>query len=476
MRGKTLVAPILLLAMASLCAAAHARGAKDITEASIRGHMEFLASDAMQGRGSGTLDEWRTATYIASNLRRWGIEPLGDGGGYVQTIDTGRVNATTAPVLRAGTLALTHGREMLVQSINDGPARGALFHYAPGVHAPAGSFVLIPEGVTPDPALLAGAAAMLTPETPQQREQWAAAGTRLPDDAPWFSGRGRTPVGIVRTALDPASHRAIAALPEGTGLAFEVQTAPRYTWNAIGRITGRDARRSHEVVLLSAHLDHLGVRGGAADTIFNGADDDASGTTAVLELAEALARAGKPKRSVIFVWFGSEEAGGHGARAFLENPPVPLTDIVANLEFEMIGREDPAVARDTLWLTGFERSDLGATLAKQGARLVRDPHPEQNFFQRSDNYALAREGVIAHTVSSFNLHSEYHTAADDLSHIDFAHMTRAIRSMYEPIRRLLNTKFVPAWHENCRPQKTAGPGSTPGPTASAQKGPGDTTC
>ena len=96
------------------------------------------------------------------------------------------------------------------------------------------------------------------------------------------------------------------------------------------------------------------------------------------------------------------------------NPPVPLTQIVADLQFEMLGRPDPKVPPGTLWLTGFERSTLGPELARQGAALVADPHPEQNFFQRSDNYPLALRGVIAHTISSFGLHTDYHRPSDDV--------------------------------------------------------------
>jgi len=151
------------------------------------------------------------------------------------------------------------------------------------------------------------------------------------------------------------------------------------------------------------------------------------------------------------VLFGSEEIGGYGARYFLEHPPVPLESIVANLEFEMIGRPDAAVPAHTLWLTGYERSNLGAELAKHGARLVADPHPEQRFFQRSDNYALARNGVIAHTVSSFGLHTDYHRPSDDVAHIDFAHMTDAINSMVKPVRWLVNTDFKPEWNEGGKP-------------------------
>src|SRR6266567_34317 len=224
------------------------------------------------------------------------------------------------------------------------------------------------------------------------------------------------------------------------------------TTNVIGIIRGSDPELSKETILLSAHLDHLGVREGMpGDNIFNGADDDASGVTAVLELAEALAKGPHPKRTVVFALFGSEEIGGYGARYFQEHPPVPVESFVANLEFEMIGRPDAAVAPHTLWLTGYERSNLGAQLAAHGARLVADPHPEQNFFRRSDNYVLATKGIIAHTVSSYGLHSDYHRPSDDLAHIDFAHMTEAIASMVLPVEWLVNTNFKPQWSKEGRP-------------------------
>jgi Zn-dependent M28 family amino/carboxypeptidase len=128
-----------------------------------------------------------------------------------------------------------------------------------------------------------------------------------------------------------------------------------------------------------------------------------------------------------------------------------LSNIVADLQFEMIGRPDPKIPANTLWLTGYERSDLGPELAKHGARLVADPHPEENFFQRSDNFAFARLGVIAHTVSSYGLHQEYHQPNDDLAHIDFTHTTQAINSMIKPVQWLVNSNFTPAWVEGQKP-------------------------
>jgi hypothetical protein len=235
-------------------------------------------------------------------------------------------------------------------------------------------------------------------------------------------------------------------------------TPHKETWNAIAILRGTSA--SDQVILLTAHLDHLGIAkldpsSPNADLIYNGADDDASGTTAVLTLAHILANGPRLHRTIVFALFGSEEIGGFGNHAFLEHPPVPLTSIVANLEFEMIGRPDSAVPAGTLWLTGFDRSDLGPELAKHGAHLVNDPHPTENFFQRSDNYALARQGIIAHTVSSFGLHKDYHHPSDELRTIDFKHMTDAIGSMVGPIRWLANSGWKPQWNPGGKPDPNA---------------------
>jgi len=240
-------------------------------------------------------------------------------------------------------------------------------------------------------------------------------------------------------------------------------TPRKETWNAIAILRGTSS--PDEVVLLTAHLDHLGIGppvGG--DSNYNGADDDASGTTAVLALAHILANGPHPRRTIVFALFGSEEIGGFGNQAFLQHPPVPLSNIVANLEFEMIGRPDPAVPAGTLWLTGFDRSNLGPELVKHGAHLVNDPHPKELFFRRSDNYALARQGIIAHTVSSFGLHKDYHQPSDELRTIDFNHMTNAIASMVTPIRWLADSKWKPEWNAGRNPKnETPMPRTRPTP-------------
>ena len=315
----------LLLLSFAVCSAGSAQSRHDRMANRIRGEMEFLANDALRGRGSGTHDELLAAVYLASQLESMGIAPLSDHGSYIQNV--------------------------------------------------SGEFEFYREG-----------------------------------KKPWN------------------------------------------TRNVIGVIPGRDEKLKDQIILLTAHLDHLGVgKPVNGDDIYNGADDDASGCIAVLQLARALAHHKPPRRTVIFAFFGSEETGGQGDQYFLEHPPVPLKNIVANLEFEMIGRADPAVKPDELWLTGFERTNLGPELARHGAKLVADPHPEQHFFQRSDNYALARQGIVAQTVSSFGLHKDYHRPSDEISRIDLHHMEQAIHSMMKPVTWLANSEFKPEWVEGKKP-------------------------
>jgi Zn-dependent M28 family amino/carboxypeptidase len=299
-----------------------------------------------------------------------------------------------------------------------------------------------------------GAAAVIIEETPQWRGFWDRFASRKVSYTSFLGGTGNVSTAMI--IVSTAAADSLSKVAEGTqieigGKLDEPKT--RQTWNSVGMIRGRDERLSSEVILLSAHMDHLGFRENepGEDKIFNGADDDASGCVAVIELARILANGKRPKRSVYFAFFGSEEAGGFGSRFFVNNLPFAKEKLVANLQFEMLGRPDAAVGKDELWLTGYDRSNLGIELANHGAKLVNDPHPEQNFFQRSDNYALARQGIIAHTVSSYGLHKDYHRASDEIKTIDFEYMTNAINSMVKPVKWLVNSDFKPIWYEGKRP-------------------------
>ncbi len=432
--------------------------------------MEFLASDALRGRGSATADELVAATYVASQLRAYGISPAGDDGGYLQRAALLQAKFTASPQLtftKSGTsgekTTWTCGQEFAALSLAQTHFSGPLRVIKVDEDDPqtAGAVVLVlgndrrQQRAQAFSLAAKGAVAAIIADSAERaaRFQRAPQLPTLPVKLEGPDGSGLENDFNVLEA-SPEATAALESLPENTALTFDGPsiTEKKYTWNAVGILQGRDLRLQATAVLLSAHLDHLGIGQAVnGDDIYNGADDDASGTTTVLELARVLGSGRKPRRTVIFALFGSEETGGQGSTFFLQHPPVPLKQIAVNLEFEMLGRADPAVKSDTVWLTGWERSNLGPTLAARGAKLVADPHPKQNFFARSDNYVLAEKGVVAQTVSSYGLHSDYHQPSDDVDHIDFRHMDAAIGSLLGPVQWLVNSSFAPLWNEGGKP-------------------------
>ncbi len=186
------------------------------------------------------------------------------------------------------------------------------------------------------------------------------------------------------------------------------------------------------------------------DSIYNGADDNASGTTAVLELARALARA-QPRRTVVFALMAGEEVGLIGTRWYIQHPMFPLEKTVANLNVEMVGRPDTAVGgAGRAWLTGFERSTMGALFAAAGLAILPDARPSFRFFERSDNIAFARLGIPAHTLSSYDMHSDYHKPSDEMQRIDVAHMATLIEGAIRAVRILADGER-PTWNPGGQP-------------------------
>jgi hypothetical protein len=222
--------------------------------------------------------------------------------------------------------------------------------------------------------------------------------------------------------------------------------------NVVGVIRGSDPALRDEVVLVDAHYDHVGIGAPVnGDSIYNGADDDASGVVAVLEIARALTAGSSPKRTIVFAAMTGEEIGLLGTRWYIAHPPLPLEGMVSNLEIEMIGRPDSlAGGTGKGWLTGYERSTMGDMLKEAGIPLVPDPRPDQGFFERSDNIAFARRGIPAHTLSSYNMHTQYHTVADDMRHVDTDHMAQVIAAAARAARILADGP-KPEWKPGGRP-------------------------
>jgi len=437
-----------------------------VLERNIRAELGFLASDAMQGRRSASGYERIAAEYIGSQFRQFGLDPAGDedspgSRGFVQQVTLETTKFMEPPVLTATSANESRkwqfGPDLLAPLTRAARTSGDLQVIdADGVPAKGAAVVLrFTEGLDQQKrqdlvrrARSAKSALLVLIESDANRATRESGKSMLPTLPARIKGETRDEQSFAMIALRKDALDELAAMPAGTKVEFGGTTSIEQgaTWNAVGMLPGSDSRSAKEAIMLSAHLDHLGVSEAVnGDAIFNGADDDGSGCVAVMELARFLASGRRPKRTVYFVCFGSEERGGYGARYFVANSPVPLKRIVADLTFEMLGRPDPKVAAGNLWLTGYERSNLGAELARQGAHLVADPHPEQNFFQRSDNYTLALRGVVAHTVSSFGLHTDYHRPSDEIGKIDFPFMTQAIGSLVAPIRWLAGSSFRPTW-------------------------------
>ena len=434
----------------------------------VQNNLAYLAGPALHGRGSGTEDEHHAAQFIAEKLKTYGLEPAVKEGQFIQTgtVRSREVigNPTLTVDVKSGQpIVLTHGKQIVMAGLSQSPASAALQkldlndeNSVPDeVKAATALLIKLKPGTTMEDArkVLApyrsGKAAIVIIAWSPAAQKMFDALAKQPPQMPQQIGNEEPPI---RAALVIAKQEAFDLLwaqPDGTTITLKANITPwkeTHTWNVLGKIEGTTEK--DQIVLLSAHLDHLGVVKGET---YPGADDDASGTAAVMELARVLAKEPKPKRTIIVALWGSEEEGMVGAQYFVQNPTFTLKDIVANLEFEMIGRPDPKVKPDQLWLTGWDRTNLGPELAQHGAKLVADPHPGERFFQRSDNYQLAKEGIVAQTVSSFGLHKDYHQPTDTIAKIDFQHMDQAIASMIGPVTWLANTDFKPEWAEGQKP-------------------------
>ncbi len=223
-------------------------------------------------------------------------------------------------------------------------------------------------------------------------------------------------------------------------------------FNILGKLEGADPSLAREHIVVGAHYDHIGVRAHpSGDSIFNGADDDASGIVAVLKIAEQLKAGPQPRRTIIFAAWTGEERGLLGARWYSDHPVLPLDQMALNLEIEMIGRPDSlAGGPGRAWLTGYERSTMGPALAAAGIPIVPDKRPAQNFFRRSDNYQFALKGIVAHTLSSYNMHVDYHQPSDQADRINALHMTSVINAAAKAVR-LLADGPKPEWNPGGRP-------------------------
>ncbi len=460
-----------------------------VSSDSLRGHLSFIASDALEGRNTPSRGLDIAAEYIAAQFRRAGLEPAGDDG-YFQNANFVLADTPMDAFelkVKAGTETLIVAKDQVSFNIDKGlnfSASMLKVDYADANAVPA----LTPQQVEgkvviteiPDSRRAQGprrlemfmarqeflnkmtglkAALVISIDRVSTKGAGAAQG-RLIDPENWRA-RPQAPGTPVITIHDPRVVKLFDATKSGlTGsdMSLRVQAPverPVRLRNVIGLLRGSDPVLRDSYVLLSAHYDHLGTRPElAGDTIFNGANDDGSGTVSVIELASTLATLRqRPRRSIVFMTFFGEEKGLLGSRYYGRHPVFPIDKTVADINLEQVGRTDssegPQIANASL--TGFDYSDVGTILEAAGKLTgIKVYKHEQNsdaFFARSDNQALADQGVPAHTLCTAFVYPDYHGVGDHWEKIDYANMEKVDRMVALGLVMIANNSEAPKWNE-----------------------------
>jgi Zn-dependent M28 family amino/carboxypeptidase len=501
------------------------RGVDTITAAQIRDYLTFIASDEMEGRDTPSRGLDTTAKFLAMNLARWGFKPAGDNGTFLQRIDLRRDRIDSAQTkvelngrtLNGGTdyLAISGSGEVsggLVFAGNGWFIKSKQLDAYKGVD-PAGKIAVIfgsstnfpPRGVSRadlgkpgedymnpvDYARKVGVIGLVMIPDFQYLASWEQNRQRTMERGSTvvakFQPQTATPLPTIvltpqianqlfagepqtATAIFNSSYTGNLAAPfalnaqKKISLSVGAKTETIPTQNVVAVWEGSDPILKDEYVALGAHYDHVGFCApGTADPICNGADDDGSGTTALLGMAEALAKAPtRPKRSTLFVWHCGEEKGLWGSRYFTEYPTVPLDRIVTQINIDMIGRskkEGDTNPRNTdlsgpdgVYLIGstMMSTELGELVNSVNKSYLNinydtrydDPKDTNRFFFRSDHYNYARKGIPI--IFYFDgVHEDYHRVGDSADKIDYAKMEKITRTVYMTLWEVANRPTRP---------------------------------
>ncbi len=465
------------------CAQAPARpadavvnAANSITPADIGHRIGIIAHDSMGGRDTPSEGLEKTAAYIASEFRRFGLGPGGDDDSFIQrfSISQQRPNLAASYVRVSGGPTWKMGPDVLLLRgtvpspitastviINTDDGGGIDDISVDGtIVLLAGSPTSFPDVIT---KLRDKNVAAIVQVTAGSERRWDIMRRRL-EGSRWTKGwadfSGAPILEIRRTTIAPILEqygidlrgRRVAAREIPTlrlTIASDVSRNDATAPNVVGILEGSDPDLKNEYIVFSGHMDHVGIgRPVNGDSIYNGADDDASGTAAILELAEAYASLDvPPKRSMIFLTVSGEEKGMWGSEYFSLNSPVPMSQVVANLNTDMIGRN----WRDTIVVIGKEHSDLGTTLNRVNARhpelnmtAIDDIWPNERFYFRSDHINFARNGVPILFFFS-GTHEDYHRPSDHVDLIDTEKESRIVKLVFYLGLEIAQAAERPKW-------------------------------
>ena len=397
-----------------------------VKQSTVERIIKTLSADDMQGRATFTPGIEKAARFIEDEFSKIGLKPLDNASNFRQEFTMTRIKPGTQEVYVNGNPVAPTS----VMTVTESPALS--WSDKTGVEVlniKAGeSFFDKYRAIT-----RADKAALVLVDASH-----VDAFKRLYD----FSKRGK----IVKEVKEGSSKVFILGIDEAASFTVKVNNIVEKLplANIAGMLPGKSKEK--ELVVFAGHYDHIGIVRGKADTIANGADDDASGITAVISLAKYYKKLKNNERTLVFVAFTAEEIGGFGSRYFSEqlNPD----DVVAMFNIEMIGKESK-FGKNAGFITGYEKSDFGAILQRNLAgtpfTFHPDPYPKQNLFYRSDNATLAALGVPAHTISTDQIDTDkfYHTVDDEFSTLDVNHMTATIKAIALSSKSIVSGKDSP---------------------------------
>jgi len=460
-----------------------------ISADSLRGHLSFIASDALEGRNTPSPGLDIAAQYIAAQFRRAKLEPAGDQD-YFQTANF----VVSETPMDAFELKLKSGPETISVAKNqvsfniDRELKVSTPIFKVDYSDKTALAQLKPEQIEgkailteiPDLRRVEESRRMETYQTYEQflgkmTELKAALVISIDRNSATGSGAGQgrlidpenrrpMPQFLRFPQINVQDQRVFKLYDESKAGLTTAQLSlaisapaerPVRLRNVIGILRGSDPVLKDTYVLVTAHYDHIGVRREmSGDNIFNGANDDGSGTVSVIEIASALASLKqRPKRSIVFMTFFGEEKGLLGSRYYGRHPVFPISSTVADVNLEQVGRTDssegPQIANATL--TGFDYSDMGqifkAAGEKTGITVYKHEQNSDSFFARSDNQALADQGVPAHTLCTAFVYPDYHGAGDHWEKIDYANMAKVDRMVALALTMIANNPEAPRWNE-----------------------------
>lgn len=385
---------------------------------------KVLSSDAMRGRGTFTPDIDRAAAFIASQFKEAGLNTWDGGSSYLQPF------------------ALVQAKVVSAKATLD------------GVDLPASAI-----------ALASSSPHLAIDQDNNYEKAFIKAGDNFRDILKYLSQEKKSYLVLIDTSFSKnfprlagfaaqqfKSSRNVVMLlttanPSRYSITVDQEVNEKPLANVVGVLPGKS--KKNEYVIFSGHYDHLGVGqpNDKGDSIFNGANDDASGSTAVMMLAKYFGKIKNNERTLVFVTFTAEEIGGFGSQYFSHQFD-PAT-VMAMFNIEMIGTESKW-GTNSAFITGYEKTDMGKVLEKNltGSKFTfhPDPYPNQQLFYRSDNATLARQGVPAHTISTSKMDSEkyYHTQGDEIGTLDMKNMAEIIKSIALSARSIIAGTDTPS--------------------------------